>query len=191
MTAMKRDKTHNTDASTPTFPVSKKFFSYIRERIGDACKVYAGGLTGDDNTHGSEDIFAASMAAVEAYISEGRTPEEGAPAPVRMILALLRPEIDRAAKRSASARLRAARRKAEREAAAEEAATDRPVTERLADDENIADEEAIEEALVDEAAKQLVSSLMTRSVRRRMLREEKRRQKKGSHNKKGHPSARR
>lgn len=82
-------------------PVSKKFYTYISERITAACAM----------TAHSEAMAAACMGAIDSYLADGTEPGRDVPPTVLLIFTLLRPEIDRAAKRSEAARLRAARRK--------------------------------------------------------------------------------
>lgn len=81
-------------------PVSKKFYAYISERVTAACTMAA---------H-SEAMAADCMAAIDSYLADGTEPGRDVPPTVLLIFTLLRPEIDRAAKRSEAARLRAARR---------------------------------------------------------------------------------
>ncbi len=82
-------------------PVSKKFYTYISERVTAACAM----------TAHSEATAADCMAAIDSYLADGTEPGRDVPPTLLLIFTLLRPEIDRAAKRSEAARLRAARRK--------------------------------------------------------------------------------
>lgn len=90
-------KAKSTDLKSP---VSKKFYTYISERVTAACAMAA---------H-SEAMAAACMDAIDSYLADGTEPGRDVPPTVLLIFTLLRPEIDRAAKRSEAARLRAARR---------------------------------------------------------------------------------
>ncbi|MCM1355897.1 MAG: hypothetical protein NC212_05790 [Staphylococcus sp.] len=88
----------------PILPVSKKFHTYITDRINDACRTIG------DN----DDAAAKTLALVNRYITTGECDLTDADAIVRLIFTLLRPEIDRAISRSKAARLRAANRRAEK-----------------------------------------------------------------------------
>lgn len=87
-------------AATPV-SVSKKFYAGIMERIRSAVKL----------THGDSDFQAALTAMVDAYLADGREPDGDSPLTVRLVFALLRPEIDKAAARSRAARERAAKKR--------------------------------------------------------------------------------
>lgn len=91
-------KAKSTDRKSP---VSKKFYTYISERVTAACAMAA---------H-SEAMAAACMGAIDSYLADGTEPGRDVSPTLLLIFTLLRPEIDRAAKRSEAARLHAARRK--------------------------------------------------------------------------------
>ena len=91
-------KAKSTDRKSP---VSKKFYTYISERVTAACAMAA---------H-SEAMAADCMAAIDSYLADGTEPGRDVSPTLLLIFTLLRPEIDRAAKRSEAACLRAARRK--------------------------------------------------------------------------------
>lgn len=90
-------KAKSTDRKSP---VSKKFYTYISERVTAACAMAA---------H-SEAMAAGCMGAIDSYLADGTEPGRDVSPTLLLIFTLLRPEIDRAAKRSEAARLRAARR---------------------------------------------------------------------------------
>lgn len=101
-----RTKSKNTKAklaetaATPV-SVSKKFYAGIMERIHSAVEL----------THGDSDFQASLTAMVDAYLADGSEPEADSPLTVRLVFALLRPEIDKAAARSRAARERAAKKR--------------------------------------------------------------------------------
>ena len=81
--------------------VSKKFYAGIMERIRSAVEL----------TKGDSDFQASLTAMVDAYLADGSEPDEDSPLTVRLVFALLRPEIDKAAARSRAARERAAKKR--------------------------------------------------------------------------------
>lgn len=121
-TRIKSKNTKVKPAGTAVTPVSvsKKFYVGIMERIRSAVEF----------THGNSDFQASLTAMVDAYLADGSEPDADSPLTVRLIFALLRPEIDKAAARSRAARERAAKK---REAVERKADTDKrsviPVTE--------------------------------------------------------------
>lgn len=101
-----RTKSENTKvkaaetAATPV-SVSKKFYAGIMERIRSAVEL----------THGDSDFQASLTAMVDAYLADGSEPDADSTLTVRLVFALLRPEIDKAAARSRAARERAAKKR--------------------------------------------------------------------------------
>lgn len=82
--------------------VSKKFYTEVDTRIRAA--IEAAGMCSDD--------YAATRSAVDLYLSDGTVPTELHPVAVRLLFAVLRPEIDKAVERSRRARERALRKRA-------------------------------------------------------------------------------
>lgn len=99
---MKQSSTSFSPASNkaPHSKVSKKFHAYIRGRVCEACAVY-----------GQPTLSAVASDMIDSYIADGVVPPVGSDAVCMMIFTILRPEIDRAKERSASARRRAAVRR--------------------------------------------------------------------------------
>lgn len=87
-------------ASDAGLRVSKKFYAYVTERVTEAC-----GLIGD------VELLCKAMAAIDAYLADGIEPDSEAGTALLLIFNILRPEIDRAVSRSATARSRAASRR--------------------------------------------------------------------------------
>lgn len=101
--------------------VSEKFYADICRRVTEAIL-----LTGGD-----EELAEAAMGVVNAYISCGIEPTEDMYVGLRLVFAVLKPEIDRAMARSRKARERARLRRksdspAESPAAAESASPSQP-----------------------------------------------------------------
>ncbi len=94
-----------TKSQNAPMPVSKRFYSYVEERILEACCA-----VGAD-----EAVFMAAMASIHGYILDSTVPAKETDTTVMLIFSLLRPEIDRAISRSSAARRRAAQRKARQE----------------------------------------------------------------------------
>ncbi len=84
--------------STPKLPVSEKFYASIKERVASADKVC-----------GCNGLEREVMAVIDRYMIENVEPEGEQPE-VMLVFALLKSEIDKAAKRSAAARARGRRR---------------------------------------------------------------------------------
>ncbi|WP_300502583.1 hypothetical protein [uncultured Duncaniella sp.] len=85
---------------TPHSKVSKKFHAYIHGRVREACAVY-----------GQPALAVVASGMIDGYIADGVMPPADSDAVCMMIFTILRPEIDRAIERSASARRRAAVRR--------------------------------------------------------------------------------
>lgn len=79
--------------------VSKKFYSDIRKRISDAVV----------GTGGTEQDVAEMTAAVDMYLADGTVTACDAGLSLRLVFAVLQPEIDKAVERSRRARERARR----------------------------------------------------------------------------------
>lgn len=98
------------NVNTPALPVSKKFYTYICERIGAACAQQAD----------SAQLYSDSLALIEGYMHTRELPSPAVASPALLIFTLLLPEIDRAMTRSMIARMRALlRRQSDRPAAPE------------------------------------------------------------------------
>lgn len=99
---MKQSSTSFSPVSSkaPHSKVSKKFHAYIHGRVREACAVY-----------GQPTLAAVASDMIDSYIADGVMPTAGSDAVCMMIFTILRPEIDRAIARSASARRRAAARR--------------------------------------------------------------------------------
>ncbi len=82
--------------------VSRKFYVDIDNRLREAADCIGGG----------DETYAAMKAMIDMYISEGVVAEEDADASLRLVFAMLRPEIDKAMCRSRRARELAKGRKA-------------------------------------------------------------------------------
>lgn len=82
-------------------PVSRKFYTYISDRVRESMC-----LTG------REDADDEAMACIDRYLTDGSVPSDDADPAIRLIFFLLRPEIDKAIERSSRARTR--RRAAEK-----------------------------------------------------------------------------
>ena len=82
--------------------VSRKFYVDVDNRLREAADCIGGG----------DEMYAAMKAMIDLYISEGIVVEEDADASLRLVFAMLRPEIDKAMSRSRRARERAKGRKA-------------------------------------------------------------------------------
>ena len=82
--------------------VSRKFYVDIDSRLREAAACIGGG----------EEVYAAMKAMIDMYISEGIVVGENADERLKLVFAMLRPEIDKAMRRSRRARERAKRRKA-------------------------------------------------------------------------------
>lgn len=101
-------------------PVSTNFFRYISERVRDASAVY-----------GDPEMRIELMRTIETYMREGVSPSDSAPCVLKLVFTLLRPEIDKAMARSASARARAkSRRGAGRSSSKPRKAGSKPVKAR-------------------------------------------------------------
>lgn len=100
-TKSKNTKVKPADTAATPVSVSKKFYAGIMERIRSAAEL----------THGDSDFQASLTAMVDAYLADGSEPDADSPFTVRLIFALLRPEIDKAAARSRAARERAAKKR--------------------------------------------------------------------------------
>lgn len=85
---------------TPRSKVSKKFHAYIHGRVREACAVY-----------GQPALAVVASGMIDGYIADGVMPPADSVSVCMMIFTILRPEIDRAIERSASARRRAAVRR--------------------------------------------------------------------------------
>ncbi|MCM1076022.1 MAG: hypothetical protein NC411_01520 [Bacteroides sp.] len=86
-------------ARRATFPVSKKFYASIVDRVTEVCSLFPS-LS-----------LSVTMAAIDEYMVDGRIPEMASGSEIVMIFTLLRSEINRAMARSVAARSRAAHRK--------------------------------------------------------------------------------
>lgn len=82
--------------------VSRKFYVDIDNRLREAAACIGGG----------DETYAAMKAMIDLYISEGVVVVEDTDASLRLVFAMLRPEIDKAMRRSRRARERAKGRKA-------------------------------------------------------------------------------
>lgn len=80
--------------------VSSKFYLDLSSRISDAVE----SIGGDDADY--ERLFGV----VDRYMADGRVPGKDADMKVKLVFAILRPEIDKAIERSAKARERAKKR---------------------------------------------------------------------------------
>lgn len=100
-TKSKNTKVKPADTAATPVSVSKKFYAGIMERIRSSVEF----------THGDSDFQASLTAMVDAYLADGSEPDADSPFTVRLIFALLRPEIDKAAARSRAARERAAKKR--------------------------------------------------------------------------------
>lgn len=188
---MKKNIISKNSAEKPKLLVSKKFYAYISERITATCLIAAL----------PQPSLSESMAVIDAYLTEGATPsEKGTSKVVLTIFTLLRAEIDRAAKRSASARQRAARRKAERDEQAEQAETTTETSPNLETkaSEAVSETEEAEAAPANKTTTVTYDisrsttprlTVMNRSQRRQLLRENKRTTRSCNDIKEGHPSA--
>lgn len=107
---------------TPRSKVSKKFHAYIHGRVSEACAVY-----------GQPALAVVASGMIDVYIADGVIPSADSDAVCMMIFTILRPEIDRAIERSASARRRAALRRVD-SAVMEDVST--IATERMTSDSN-------------------------------------------------------
>lgn len=76
-------------------PVSRKFYTYISDRVRESMS-----LTG------REDAADEAMTCLDRYLTDGSVPSENTDPAVRLTFALLRPEIDKAIERSNRARKR-------------------------------------------------------------------------------------
>ncbi|MCM1356807.1 MAG: hypothetical protein NC212_10435 [Staphylococcus sp.] len=81
--------------------VSRKFYADICGRVADAATVVGGGETAADEMR----------IVVERYIADGTEPGADEDMSVRLVFAILRPEIDKALERSRMAKARAALRR--------------------------------------------------------------------------------
>ena len=97
--------------------VSKKFYSYIRERVNDCCRLLTDG----------EYIKKMALASIDSYLLMDDPDTEDRPLECTMIFTLLRPEIDKAIARSTSAHRRTSAKREEQ--AAPNPATDTKVQE--------------------------------------------------------------
>ncbi|WP_297072534.1 hypothetical protein [uncultured Duncaniella sp.] len=97
--------------------VSKKFYSYIRERVNDCCRLLTDG----------EYIKKMALASIDSYLLMDDPDTEDRPLECTMIFTLLRPEIDKAISRSTSAHRRTSAKREEQ--AAPNPATDTKVQE--------------------------------------------------------------
>lgn len=97
----KNTKVKPADTAATPVSVSKKFYAGIMERIRSSVEF----------THGDSDFQASLTAMVDAYLADGSEPDEDSPLTMRLVFALLRPEIDKAAARSRAARERAAKKR--------------------------------------------------------------------------------
>lgn len=77
--------------------VSRKFYVDVDNRLREAAACIGGG----------DEMYAAMKAMIDLYISEGVVAEEDTDASMRLVFAMLRPEIDKAMSRSRRARERA------------------------------------------------------------------------------------
>ena len=107
---------------TPRSKVSKKFHAYIHGRVSEACAVY-----------GQPVLAVVASGMIDVYIADGAAPSADSDAVCMMIFTILRPEIDRAIERSASARRRAALRRGDSAVIEDVFAT---TTERITSDGN-------------------------------------------------------
>lgn len=188
---MKKNRISKNSAEKPKLPVSKKFYAYISERITATCLIAAL----------PQPSLSESMAVIDAYMTEGTMPsEKGTSKVVLTIFTLLRAEIDRAAKRSASARQRAARRKAERDEQTEQAetATKTNTEIEIKAEKSVSETEEAEAAPANKTTTVTYDisrsttprlTVMNRSQRRQLLRENKRTTRSCNDIKEGHPSA--
>lgn len=191
---MKKNRISQNSAEKPKLPVSKKFYAYISERITATCLIAAL----------PQPSLSESMAVIDAYLTEGATPsEKGTSKVVLTIFTLLRAEIDRAAKRSASARQRAARRRAERDEQTEQTEQAEVTTEPsqkigAKTAEAVSETKEAETAPANKTTTVIYDisrsttprlTVMNRSQRRQLLRENKRTAKSCNDIKEGHPSA--
>lgn len=191
---MKKNRISQNSAEKPKLPVSKKFYAYISERITATCLIATL----------PQPSLSESMAAIDAYLTQGTMPsEKGTSKVVLTIFTLLRAEIDRAAKRSASARLRAARRKAERAEQTEQAkhvetTTEAPTEIETKTEAAVSETEEAETAPANKTTTVTYDisrsttprlTVMNRSQRRQLLRENKRTTRSCNDIKEGHPSA--
>lgn len=84
------------------FPVSEKFYNEIISRITNTFHTVPYYVEPEETT----DAINQTVKTIETYLLTGCEPAETAEMPVRMVFALLKPELDKAMARSAAARRR-------------------------------------------------------------------------------------
>lgn len=82
-------------ASKPLCPVSKKFYAYLSGRIRESLVLI-----------GREDAVVEAMACMDSYMADGSLPPTDSCPAVLLSFPILRPEIDKAIRRSNRARSR-------------------------------------------------------------------------------------
>lgn len=110
-------------------PVSTNFYRYISDRVREATAVY-----------GDPEMRLELMLAIELYMREGVTPSESAPCVLKLMFTLLRPEIDKAMARSASARSRAKSRRGVGRSSSKSRKAGSKLVKRLGSDSGVGEE---------------------------------------------------
>ncbi len=86
-------------ASVSPSPVSKKFYASVTARVRESLTLI-----------GRSDAVDETMAVIDRYMTVGTVPPTDCDSAVVLTFSLLRPEVDKAIRRSANARLRVAQR---------------------------------------------------------------------------------
>lgn len=152
------------------FPVSEKFYNEIISRITNTFHTVPYYVEPEETT----DAINQTVKTIETYLLTGCEPVETAEMPVRMVFALLKPELDKAMARSAVARRRRSSKQASVKVAEEENVvhTPAPAVEEA--------QQAPAEAAEGTDATEITEIMMNRRQRRRQERELCRRERRAS-----------
>lgn len=152
------------------FPVSEKFYNGIVSRITDTFQTVPYYVDPAETT----DAINQTVKAIETYLLTGCEPAETVKMSVRMVFALLKPELDKAMARSAVARRRRKAKQASVKVAEEEsvALTPAPAVEEP--------EQGPVEAAEGTYATEVSKIMMNRRQRRRQERELRRRERRAA-----------
>ncbi|WP_304977087.1 hypothetical protein [Duncaniella muris] len=110
-------------AAAHRLPVSQKFYNEISARIRSSFA----------SVSPSDALAESAICCVESYLREGLLPSGAVVESVRLMFALLRPEIDKAMARSAAARRRRRKRKPQTDATVTDGAENEPSSESISD----------------------------------------------------------